>query len=120
MKRLLISILTMGFCLALAAPAISGGAQSSGEITSDQAVVATAGWLTAVQITPNGGAGTVILYDNASAASGTVIYRGSVADGNTYPGGRNFDHPVKFNNGIYADVGATARCIVEYTTSPPK
>lgn len=73
---------------------------------SDQAVRATAGAYRGYTVVETGGSSTatVRIYDNASAASGTLI--GAV---NLAAGGSADVHcdPVWCENGIYVDVGGT-------------
>jgi len=55
-----------------------------------------------------------VLYDNASAASGTKLAEITVKGSDNY-GGRNWQLPVRCVNGVYADLtGTGASCIVEY------
>lgn len=73
---------------------------------SDQAVRATASWYRGYTVVETGGAATatVRIYDNASAASGTLI--GAV---NLAISGAADVHcdPVWCENGIYVDLGGT-------------
>ena len=89
-------------------------AQSTGEKTADFAALAGPGYLTAVQIITDGtNNAKVILYDNASAAAGKVIFEATIS-GASHFGGRVFVPPVEVYNGIYADVSGTgASYIVE-------
>ena len=90
-------------------------ASTSGEQTSDAAVATAKCYITSILIITNGSDNAkVVLYDNASAASGTVILEMTVVGVDNY-GGRNYQYPVKCTNGIYADVtGTGASYIVEY------
>ena len=91
------------------------GAKSSGEQTADAAIMAAPGYITAVYIITDGSTNAkVILYDNASAASGTVMLEMTVVASDNY-GGRSWVFPAEFFNGIYVDVsGSGASYIVEY------
>lgn len=91
------------------------GSQSSGEKTADAAVSATDVYMTAVTIITDGtNDAKLILYDNASAASGTVLLEMTIAGGDNY-GGRVWTYPLKCWNGIYGDIAGTgASYIVEY------
>lgn len=95
------------------------GCKSSGLKTSDAAIsaptktVGTRLW-GAVVIADGTNAANVILYDNASAASGTVLLQVNVAAGGVFDGGV-LPVPITCTNGIYADVGGTnAKYIVYY------
>jgi len=88
---------------------------STGEITADGAAVSSDCYLVSILVITDGSNDAmVILYDNASAASGTKLAEIKVNASDNY-GGRNWPFPVKANNGIYADLtGTGASCIVEY------
>ncbi|KKN72800.1 hypothetical protein LCGC14_0406550 [marine sediment metagenome] len=91
------------------------GYKSSGEKTSDTAIVAVAAQLGGILIITDGtNDATVILYDNATAASGTKLWEAKVPGSDEY-GGCMFPEPVEAMNGIYADLtGTGASCIVYY------
>ena len=75
-------------------------------VTSDSAVKAANGQLVAVSLTAgDAAAATLILYDNASAASGTVLVSLKAAQGETV----SFTpvYPYSAANGIYADIGGS-------------
>lgn len=93
---------------------ITGGAVSTGELTADTHILTGSGFLTAVLIITDGtNAATLIIYDNTSAA-GKKIWEGVVPGASQY-GGRNWTVPVRFENGLYADLtGTGASCIIEY------
>ena len=92
---------------------MSGSARSLGEFTSDGAVRATPTRITGVSIITDGtNPADVILYDNASAASGTKLFEGGCA-GATRSAWIHFDPAVKAENGVYLDItGTGASCIV--------
>lgn len=92
-------------------------ARTSYEQTTSQAVSKIGCVLTGILVITNGtNAATVILYDNASAASGSVLAEFVVAGADRY-GGRDWCNPVHCINGIYAAVsGIGASYIVEYTS----
>lgn len=84
----------------------------SGQKTDDAAITAKPGLLHGLIIAPNAaGAGTVDLYDNASAASGTRLIPQitivATADNDRLKK-IFFPKPVKFDNGCYLDINATA------------
>ena len=112
MKKWIVLLLLL-FCL----PAFAfEGAVSSGEQTADAAIYADAAWLTGIWVITDGtNDAKVIVYDNASAASGTVIGEITITGSGNF-GGRDFPFPVKMYNGIYVDVtGTGASYIIEYT-----
>ena len=86
---------------------------SSGLKTSDAAIRARPAALCSVTVLTDGtNAATAIIYDNASAASGTVLAKVIVA-GADRVAHIAFDSPVEASNGIYLDIGGTgAECIV--------
>lgn len=107
MKRLMILILCIFFLTsaAFADPSIS--ARGSGAFTASQIVVARAARLTDLGVQTDGTAAvTVLLYDNASAASGTIIAFAHVPVGFKV-GGWNCPVPVSAVSGIYASVTGT-------------
>jgi len=83
-------------------------ATSSGLKSADAAILDAPGRLLGVQVIGDGtNAATVLIYDNASAASGTVLAKLIVDAGLTYV---DMNVPVEgivCNNGIYADVSGT-------------
>ena len=94
---------------------MSQGVTSSGLKVADAVISARPAKIVGVQVIADGtNAATLILYDNASAASGTAANKIVVDAGATY---ENFyiDGGVVCNNGIYADVSGTgAEYIVFY------
>ena len=93
----------------------------SGEKTADAVIVAEQCWITALEVISNGtNDARVILYDNASAASGEVVWECTVVGADNY-GGRVWTNPRRCDNGIYADVNGTgASYIVEYIETPER
>ena len=91
------------------------GATSSGLQTGDAAIYARPSSVTSITlISDNTNACTVVLYDNASAATGTVLAKLSVKATDSMQFA-HFDAPIIANNGIYADVtGTGAAYIVTY------
>lgn len=87
---------------------------SSGEKTSSTTILTGTGYVMSVLIITNGtNDAKVILYDN-TAASGKVIFEGTVT-GSEHFGGKNWDFPVKIHTGIYVAItGTGASAIVEY------
>jgi len=89
--------------------------QSSGLKSADAAIMAQPGKLTSLMVCADGtNAATVVLYDNASAASGTVIAK-IIVDAGATQESFSVDFPIDCLNGIYADVtGTGAEYIVHY------
>ena len=89
---------------------------SSGLVAADSAIVTGKGHLEAViGVTDGTNDATCVLYDNASAATGTVLWKGKVTAANNF-GGATFPTPINFTNGIYLDItGTNAACIVYYS-----
>jgi len=88
--------------------------RSSGLETSDAAVVAAKCLFYGVEIITDGtNAASIIVYDNASAASGTEVFKGTVAGANNF-GGVTFEHPVEMFNGIFVDVSGTGAAYIVY------
>ena len=88
--------------------------RSSGLNTADAAIAVGRNRINAVTLIGGSTASSVILYDNASAASGTVLAKLTQATnlGMTHV---LFENPVFAENGIYADVDGTgAEYIVYY------
>lgn len=86
---------------------------SSGLIAADGAIRAQPCTLTCVQLIGGSDAATVVIYDNPSAASGTVLAKLKVAAETSVS--VSFESPVLANYGLYADVTGTAvGCIVSY------
>lgn len=115
MKRLMQLIVAITLILTIAWGASAEWAMTSGQQTADAAVSSSGCYLSAIQIETDGSNNvTVLLYDNASAASGTVVADITVVAGDYY-GGRVWIHPIRCYNGIYADVtGTNGTYFVEY------
>ena len=81
--------------------------KSSGTFAVDTAVKATPGIFGSVILTGDGtNLATMVVYDHASAASGTVIARAATKECAQVLG------PVSCANGIYADIGGTGAAAV--------
>lgn len=91
--------------------------QSSGLKTADAAIAATGARLHGVMVISDAtNVASVVIYDNASAASGTVLAKLSIPANTTAPQYVIFNHPITANLGIYADVSGTgANYIVYYS-----
>lgn len=88
---------------------------SSGLQTADAAIAARGGFIHAVTVIPAAAASSVVLYDNATAASGLELAKvAAVANGVSVH--YNFAEPICANKGIFADVsGSGAAYIVYYS-----
>lgn len=91
-----------------------GASKSSDLLTADAVIAARPCYITGVNIIPAAAASTIVIYDNASAASGTVVAKvTAVANGESVL--HQFDSPIECLKGAYADVtGASAGFIVYY------
>lgn len=91
--------------------------QSSGLKTSDAAISAIGGYLHGVYVISDAtNVASVVIYDNASGASGTVLAKLSIPATTTAPQFITFNTPITANAGIYADVSGTgANYIVYYS-----
>lgn len=94
-------------------------ATSSGLLSADTAVSAAPCRLLGLQVLADGtNAATVIIYDNASAASGTVLVKVIVDATLTSQDARIPLAGIVANKGLYADVtGTGAEFIVHYSPS---
>ena len=115
MKKRLISVV-LAVIILFALPVLAfQGSQSSGEQTSSAAIYAGSAYITGVEVITDGtNDAKLILYDNATAASGTVVLEMTVAGANNF-GGREPTFPPHCYNGIYGAItGTDASFIVEY------
>lgn len=89
---------------------------SSDRRTADAAISAVGGYVHGIMLENDGtNASSVIIYDNASAASGVIL--ASVALPATSAVLRQyitFNHPVSANKGIFADVSGTGAAYIVY------
>lgn len=90
--------------------------KSSGLKVADAAIAARPARLHSVQVIGDGtNAATAIIYDNASAASGTVLAKIVVDAGATYEDWLS-EVGVEALNGIYLDISGTgAEAVVHYS-----
>lgn len=95
---------------------IQVNAISSGRNTADAAIKASAGKVWGVTLEAAAADSYVILYDNASAASGTVLAKVMIdvsLEGSTST--KHISLPgVPASNGIYADVNGTSAAYIVY------
>lgn len=77
----------------------------SKEITADGIVSAAPGMLVSVLLAGGSGASSVVLYDNASAASGTILatVKAIATDSREWSPAQ----PIVCSKGIYADISGT-------------
>ncbi len=92
---------------------------NSGSKTADGVICAIPCYLHGVVLQNDGtNASSVVVYDNASAASGTVIAKLALpASSTTLTHPLVFSHPVIANNGLYIDVTGTG-CAVHVYYAP--
>jgi hypothetical protein len=107
MKRFILVIISILVIVSGAYAQQSTTATSSGAFTTSQVIVARAARLVDVGVQTTGAADvTVLLYDNASAASGKVIAFVFVPSGSKV-GGWDCPVPSMATNGLYASVTGT-------------
>jgi hypothetical protein len=75
-------------------------------LTADAVVSAVPCFLSAVLLTAGSDTATIILYDNATTTSGTIVAKLSATANTTASFTPN--NPVNCKVGLYADVGGTA------------
>ena len=90
-----------------------GSSRSSGLKVADAAIATGRNRINAVTLIGGSTASSVILYDNASAASGTVLAKVTQAT-NLVQTHVLFENPVIAENGIYADVAGTGAEYIVY------
>lgn len=95
---------------------MSNPSTSSGLLSSDSVVSNMPGRLHCVTVLTDGAnAATVVVYDNASAASGTVLAKIIVAAADRSAVFSPHDEGIVVNNGIYLDItGTGAEAIVHF------
>ena len=91
--------------------------QSSGLKSADAAILAVPGKVVGIQLIPDGtNACSLIIYDHASSASGTVVLKVALPASSTQDNTVMLNHPILCHSGIYADVtGTGANYIVHYS-----
>lgn len=88
---------------------------SSGLQTADGVISNAPGRLHGVSVGADGtNAATVIIYDNASAASGVVLAKVIIDATSTHESVVLPDCGVEANNGLYLDIGGTGAEVVVY------
>ena len=117
MKKIIAILVILTLCLTTLAYAQGLRARSSGLKTEDAAIATVRGSLTGVLVITDGtNAASIIVYDHATAATGTVLFKGTIA-GTANFGGATFGVSVRYMNGVYADIGGTgASYIIYYST----
>jgi hypothetical protein len=112
MKKVWLTLVLL--CIASVAWAAPQTCITSGIKNADAAVATKTGWLCGVLILTDGtNDATVVVYDNASAASGTELFKAKVSGAGNFGGG-TFEIPIRFSNGIYADVTGTGATYIIY------
>lgn len=114
LKRILTALVLLSFLFVLPVWAFQGS-QSSGEQTASKAILADAGWITGIQVITDGtNDAKLIIHNNATAASGTVVVEKSTV-GASLSSSRDLAFPVFCHNGIYATISGTdASYVIEY------
>ena len=87
---------------------------SSGILNSSGAVVTRPCFIHAVTLTQASAACTVTVYDNASAASGTVVAQADNTTNNTTVNGPQLPYPVRCNAGAYVAITGTGATAILY------
>lgn len=96
---------------------MSNPSTSSGLKVADAAILAMPGRLMKLSLLGDGtNATSVVLYDNASAASGTVLAKLQLDAGLVYQDANLPEEGVVALNGIYADVTGTGAEYIVYFT----
>lgn len=115
-RSLILSVIFV--CLFCLAALCANSTQSSGLKTTSGVIRSVPCLLTGVLVITDGtNAATVILYDHASGASGTVLCKFTVP-GAAYFGGATFEIPVRAQKGVYMAISGTGANAVVYSTSP--
>lgn len=117
MKNLLLTlVLFLSIVTVAQAQSPSFDCTSSGLLTSDGAISAagTFGSVCGVVSIGDGiNSSACTLYDNASGATGTVLFKVTLVAGEYLSGGL-FPIPIRYKAGLYLDVGSNASCIIYY------
>lgn len=88
---------------------------SSGLQTADAAICAIPAALTALTLISDGtNTCSVIIYDNATTASGTVLAKALLVGAAEGTAHLHFDAPVQASHGLYADVTGTGAGYIVY------
>lgn len=113
MKKKILFILVFLFLFASLANA-QVGLRTSGVKAADAVILAVRGYFYGIEIITDGtNSAAVIVYDNATAASGTVVFKGTVPGASNF-GGALFIQPVEMFNGIYVDMTGTGMNYIVY------
>lgn len=87
--------------------------RSSGLLTADGVIATGRNRVNAITLIGGSTASSVVVYDNASAASGTVVGKATQPTQNVTTH-IIFENPVQCENGIYADVTGTSAEYIVY------
>lgn len=89
--------------------------RSQGEITADGVVRDSRAIITAVMVITDGtNSADLILYDNATAASGTKLFEGGALGTVDRAKLFNFTSPIYAENGVFADITGTGASAIVY------
>ena len=114
MKKKIVLIVLLSLILFTSISYAQKGMRTSGIKTEDMAILARPGYFHGIEIITDGtNNASVIVYDNASAASGTVIFQGTILGANNF-GGVIFIDPVEMFKGIYIDMTGTGMSYIVY------
>jgi hypothetical protein len=113
MKKILLAALVTMLIATTAFAAITV-AISSGLKSSSSVVINKPGYLIGSRFFTTGADdGSLICYDNATSASGTIVEKLTTITGDNF-GGSNNVIPVKFNSGLYCAVTGTGGAFIIY------
>lgn len=114
MKKKIIFIVLLSLILFTSVAQAQKGMRTSGLKTEDAAILARPGYFHGIEIITDGtNDASVIVYDNVSAASGTIIFQGTIKGTNNF-GGVIFIDPVEMFNGIYIDMTGVGMSYIVY------
>lgn len=114
MKKKIILIVLLSLVLLTSLAYAQRGMRTLGLQTADKAILARPGYFHGIEIITDGtNDASVIVYDNASAASGTIVFQGTIKGINNF-GGVIFIDPVEMFNGIYIDMTGTGMSYIIY------
>lgn len=90
-------------------------AKSSDLLVASGAIASGRNYVKGVKILTDGtNAATVTIYDNATAASGKVLYKGTVSGASLAGPLDDFTHMVQAENGLYVQLAGTGANAIVY------
>lgn len=124
MKRLVMAVMLLLVMIGVSfAGTYSAKVYTSAEKTADAIILATKGAFRGIAITPDGtNVCKVVIYDNASAYSGTILWEQTIDAGSKDTKGIMLNFPMYADNGITADItiaSGTCTYVVFYQTYIP-